>query len=374
MHMAVTDLGRGSELVRSFRAAAGGRLSASPVHSTLLLAVVADPELGAPLEAAGPAARLQPLRLFTAVQYLLRTVVPEHPLAHYYPTLEGPYPPDAGLIDAFRDLVSSHAEELATLCCRPLRQDDPQAWAQVRPALSWVAARHPGRPVALVELGARAGLGLLLDRYRYDYGTALLGDGAVHLSCRALGATPQDLQHPLEVGSRVGIDRDPTHADDTDAVQWLLSGVWPEDVAGLDRLEAALAVLREVEVDLRTGDLFDLLPEVLASAPEDQLPVVFGSGVLSAASERDRARLPELLAASGRDLVWVMAEPADWSVPLVSSDPDTLADSETLADPEVGALTAVTLRAGAVEEVTHLARLDPRRAWLDWAPRPLTPR
>ncbi|MGN6636310.1 MAG: DUF2332 family protein, partial [Oryzihumus sp.] len=164
--MSSTDVGAGTALVQSFRAAAGGRLSASPVISTLLLAVVAEPELGAPLEAAGPEARLQPTRLFTAVHHLLRTTLPEHPLAHYYPVLEGPYPPDGGLVDAFRDLVSTHGEELGRLCRRPLRQDDPQIWSIARPAGSPAPAAPPRRPVARGEHRATAGRGLGRDTTR----------------------------------------------------------------------------------------------------------------------------------------------------------------------------------------------------------------
>ena len=368
MHMGVTDMEHGSELVRSFRAAAGGRLSASPVYSTLLLAMVADPGLGAPLEAAGPTALQQPLRLFTAVQYLLRTAVPEHPLAHYYPTLEGPYPPDAGLIDAFRDLVTTHGAQLTELCRQPVREDDPQGWAQVRPALSWVAARHPGRPLGLVQLGAGAGLGLLADRYRYDYGSELLGHGRIHLTCRLLGQIPPELHHRVEVGSRIGIDRAPIPVDDADAVQWLLSGVWPEDTARLDRIETALAELREVEVRLHPGHAVRLLPELLAAVPKEELPVVYGRSVLPTLSAQDRDQLPGLLASTGRDLVWLLAEGAGGSLPLLAGD------GELAAEPGTGALTAVTFRDGAVADMTLLASFDLRGTWLDWAPRPLTPR
>src|SRR6476661_3910155 len=314
--MSSTDVGAGTALVQSFRAAAGGRLSASPVISTLLLAVVAEPELGAPLEAAGAEARLQPTRLFTAVHHLLRTKLPEHPLAHYYPVLEGPYPPDG----------------------------------------------------ALVELGATAGLGLLLDHYRFDYGADLVGDGPVHLACRLLGDIPRDLHHPLAVGSRVGLDPAPVDADDVDAVDWLLSGVWPEDVSALDRLESALSLLREVEVDLRGGTLPDLLPAALASLPDDELPVVLGSPASGSTPGNDPlSAVPAQLAASGRDLVWVMAEPAGRALPLVTAGP-------VEADPAEHVVTAVTYRDGSVAEVSLLGRFDARRTWLDWDPTPLAPR
>ncbi|MGZ4469962.1 MAG: DUF2332 family protein [Nocardioidaceae bacterium] len=366
--MSSTDVGAGTALVQSFRAAAGGRLSASPVISTLLLAVVAEPELGAPLEAAGPEARLQPTRLFTAVHHLLRTTLPEHPLAHYYPVLEGPYPPDGGLVDAFRDLVSTHGAELGRLCRRPLRQDDPLVWSIVRPAVSRAAAAHPGRQVALVELGATAGLGLLLDHYRFDYGTDLVGDGPVHLACRLLGDTPQDLHHPFTVGSRVGLDPDPVVAADVDAVDWLLSGVWPEDVSALDRLEPALSLLREVEVDLRGGQLPDLLPAALADLPDDELPVLVGSPAPGWTPANDPlAAVPAQLAAAGRDLVWVMAEPAGRALPLVTA-------GTVEADAAEHVLTAVTYRDGSVTDVSLLGRFDARRTWLDWDPTPLAPR
>jgi len=79
------------------------------------------------------------------------------------------------------------------------------------------------------------------------------------------------------------------------------------------------------------------------------------------------AAVPAALAAAGRDLVWVVAEPARRALPLVSAGP-------VEADPAEHVLTAVTYRDGSVADVSLLGRFDARRTWLDWDPTPLAPR
>jgi hypothetical protein len=64
-----------------------------------------------------------------------------------------------------------------------------------------------------------------------------------------------------------------------------------------------------------------------------------------------------------------MAEATQVSYPLVTTDPPPAYD-----DPTVGGLVAVVIRSGEVVDVVDLARLDRYDTWLEWDPRPLTPR
>lgn len=354
------------------------RYASSPVHQRICEAVSADPSLAAPLIDWHTQAHsrptpdtgdlVQPAQLFTPVQYLLRTTATDHPLAEFYPTLGGMRSAGRALVDAWRDFVITHHDRLVPLCGRAARQNDPQVWAQVRPGITWAAATHAdGRPLALIELGAAAGLGLLPDFYRFDYGRVTIGDGPVTLECHLRGGLPPGLADELDIAERIGLELDPIDADQPDDADWLVSAVDPEETTKLVRLGGGLARVRDTEIDLRHGDMFDLLPRALAEVPDGHLPVVYGASVIAEADEP--ARMPRLLTDADRDLVWIMAEATQVSYPLVTTDPPPAYD-----DPTVGGLVAVVIQSGEVVDVVDLARLDRYDTWLEWDPRPLTPR
>ncbi|GIG60451.1 hypothetical protein Lfu02_48230 [Longispora fulva] len=359
-------------LAAAFTRAADGRftMAGSPRLAALARAVAADPGLGAPVAALGETLPGHPPLLFAAVQCVLRTV--RHPLADYYPTLGGHREPGPGMVEAFADLVATHGGLLAELCAaRPAsRTNDPGIAAITRPALGRAAAAAGGRPVALLELGAAAGLALLPDLYRYSYRGAgsevVAGAGAVTLECELRGPVPDHLDTDLDVALRIGLERDPVLHDDPDAVRWLLSGVYPERTAELARLTAGLAGLDTHPVDWRVGDFLDELPKALADVPADVLPVVYGSSVLCCLDRR--AEFPGLLAAAGRDLVWISKEQPENALALVSDEPNPFSTEHC------SVLTSVTYTAGEVSEVVALAEVDPWVRWLDWRPTVMRPR
>ncbi|HEX3211524.1 MAG TPA: DUF2332 family protein, partial [Actinomycetota bacterium] len=149
-----------AERYRRFAEEARGR---SPRYERLALGVAGDRGLLELLERLPPA-KQQPNLLFAAVQYLA-----------------GPQP---GL-DAFRHFVLDHADQLlALMASRRTQTNEVGRCALLLPLL----AALPG-PLALVEVGASAGLCLLPDRYAYDYGGTILGDptSPVRLSCQPRG-------------------------------------------------------------------------------------------------------------------------------------------------------------------------------------------
>lgn len=143
--------------------------ASSPRYTLLAETVAGEPELARPLLAA-PGPQRRAILYFAAVQYLLRTVAPGHPLAGYLPTFGGHYPPGPGMVAAFVDFVTSHAEQLARICATRMTQtNEPRRTALLRPAFGRAAEWLGGRSLALVELGTSAGLLLLPDRYGYRY-------------------------------------------------------------------------------------------------------------------------------------------------------------------------------------------------------------
>src|SRR5947209_354798 len=99
-----------------------------------------------------------------------------------------------------------------------VRQHAKPRWA-VWDSTSWPPAI--GGPIALLELGASAGLNLLYDRYRYRYGDHTVGDAAspVTLDCELRGMAPP--RAILPIAWRGGVDLHPVDVTDDDAVEWL---------------------------------------------------------------------------------------------------------------------------------------------------------
>jgi hypothetical protein len=118
----------------------------------------------------------------------------------------------------------------------------------------------------LYELGASAGLNLLLDRFGYDLGGLCCGDldSGLQLEPRWKGEPPPSAD--VRIIGRAGVDRDPLDAiRDGDT---LLAYVWPDQPERLARLEAALAIARSAPPSVEKADAADWLERKLAIDPE----------------------------------------------------------------------------------------------------------
>jgi len=115
----------------------------------------------------------------------------------------------------------------AVILRRSTQTNEPGRCATLLPVLARLR-----QPVALIEVGASAGLCLLPDRYGYDYGTrrrlrpARGADDAPVFPCEADAATPLPKALP-RVAWRRGLDLNPLDIGDADQMAWLETLVWP---------------------------------------------------------------------------------------------------------------------------------------------------
>jgi hypothetical protein len=166
------------------------------------------------------------------------------------------------------------------MLARATQTNEPGRCATLLPVL----ARLP-QPLALIEVGASAGLCLLPDRYAYAYdGREVRGadaaPGAPIFPCRTEGPVPVP-ETPPRVAWRAGLDLDPIDVADKDSTAWLETLVWPEATERTDRLRAALAVARADPPRIVRGDLRHGLETLAAEAPKDATLVVFHTAVLT---------------------------------------------------------------------------------------------
>jgi hypothetical protein len=274
----------------------------SPLYGQVCEVIAESPELLA-LAARSPE-RTANILLAAIHDELLRD--PGHALAAYYPTVggEGAGP---GLAEALTGFCADRADRLgATLATRRTQTNETARCGALLPAFAAVA---DGRPLALIEIGASAGLNLLWDHYAYDYGTQTSGvpSSPLSIACelRGPGVPPLD---PPPVSWRAGIDLEPIDASDPADARWLRACLWPDQPARHTRLAAALAVAREHPVDVRRGDALALLPDLIAEAPADALVCVFHSAVLAYFTREQIDALGALLEAVERDIAWVAGE------------------------------------------------------------------
>jgi hypothetical protein len=121
-------------------------------------------------------------------------------------------------------------------------------------------------PVRLFEIGTSAGLNLRADRYRYrfadhDWGPA---DSPVTIDDAWRGALPPD--GPVRILERRGYDISPIDVTGDDGEMTVLSYVWPDQSARLDRLRGAIAVARGVPAHLERRTAADAVAGMTLAA------------------------------------------------------------------------------------------------------------
>ena len=244
----------------------------SPTYERLADAVARDDEvLG--LLGTLPSTKRQPNLLFSVVRFL-----------------GGPTDDP----NAFHDYtVANWPAVAAQLGTRTTQTNEAGRCAVLLPVLAALP-----QPLALLEVGASAGLCLYPDRYSYRYGDHrhrehLVGSGLPILDCTATGMAP-----PVglpEVVWRAGLDLNPLDVTDPADVAWLDALIWPEHAHRRARLRAAVAIAAAEPPLLVRGDLVDDLPALAAQAPAGATLVVFHTSVLFYVPAPRRAAFVEVV-------------------------------------------------------------------------------
>jgi hypothetical protein len=256
----------------------------SPSYERLCLGVADDREVLARLDEL-PAPKRQPNLLLGAVRFL------GGPVTDYAP---------------FRSFVLARWDELsATMLARRTQTNEPSRCATLLPVLAALP-----QPLALLEVGASAGLCLYPDRYAYRYDDRpVLGSSDVVLRCATRGAVPVPTTVPT-VAWRRGLDLNPLDVRAELDMRWLECLIWPEQTERFSTFRAAVSLARAEPATVVAGDLTADLAALAAQAPADATLVVFHSAVLAYLDDADRSAFHEQLAriAARRPLVWLSNE------------------------------------------------------------------
>lgn len=342
---------------------------------------VASDEPTLALVAGAPPAQRRPNILLAAVHYLLLSGV-DDPLARHYPTVlawrgedaasalgpevADPYPPFAAFVARHRDPL---AELIAT---RATQTNEVGRCTAILPALSTVAERTAA-PLAIVDLGAAAGLNLLFDQYAYDYRPeppspardgeiAGRPDSPVVLRCDVReGWMPTVVPR---IASRVGLDRMPVDVRDDDQARWLLACQWPDNLERFEVARAAIDAARSVPDPpvVHRGDALGDLDTLVAAIASDAHVCVLHTWVAAYFTPEEQRALGEVIAGIGasRPVSWLFAE-APYEVPGLPVPPPP--------GDKVRGATAVVLvehAPGSDPVARRLADMHSHGRWLHW--------
>ena len=265
MTRASADLHRIAKRYRAF--AIDEARGASEVYETLALGIAASPEI-LDFIASLPADRRQPNLFLAAVRHVCG--VPEN-TAH------------------LRSLLRQEHERIrAVMLSRTTQTNEPARCSVLLP----VFAQLP-QPLALLEVGASAGLCLLPDRYGYDYRVTRIEPSVANapiFHCAAGGAFPIPNAVP-QIVWRLGLDLNPIDLSSDDQVEWLETLVWPGQTDRAEKLRAAIDVARSDPPRIIKGNLLTDLEPLIAMAPKGVTLVVFHTAVLPyVASQQQRDR------------------------------------------------------------------------------------
>lgn len=271
------------------------------------------------------------------MQQLLAAIDPQHrqpPLVFAVTRLLGA---EAGDYAAWRRFVLAHADEVVAECeRRTVQANEPLRVAALLPALSLIDG-----PLALLELGAAAGLCLYPDRCSYRFVDA---DGAVRarldpasgpsdavLTSTVRGPLPA-LRLP-QIAWRAGIDLAPLDVRDDADLAWIHAQIWPGEHDREARIAAAVGIAAADPPLLLAGDARQRLDELASAAPRDATLVVTTPGVLVYLPRAQReALIRDIRATAAR---WVTIDPARLHEGWRAGDDDAFAvglDGRQVAD------------------------------------------
>jgi hypothetical protein len=211
-----------------------------------------DPVMHALLDRHAHRSRLA-LRFLGAAHFrALRNLAPQ--LTEHFPSTGGDGDAAAAW-NAIRNDVIANEALYGDLLTRPVQTNEV---ARALPILAAMLAISDATalPLRIFEIGSSAGLLLNFDLYRYSGGGWVWGDpfSPLRLRNRTASGRPAHLDTELVVAQRRGCDLHPLDVRNPVDADTLLSFVWPDQQERLERLQAAIEIMRRSPVTVDAAD------------------------------------------------------------------------------------------------------------------------
>jgi hypothetical protein len=206
-------------------------------------------------------------------------------LAQFYPYLNPSPRPATEAFPYFRKFCLLHQDEIKRLLSGArLQTNEVTRCANLLPAFEIVSQRSGRQPLALIEMGASAGLNLNWPLFGYHYGQITTGDlaSSVQIQCVLQGdiLPPIPATLPL-IAQCQGIELFPLDIHNEADVRWLRSCIWPEESERYRLLDAAISLAQSQPTRVSVGDASNLLPAILATIPQEETLCLWHSFALN---------------------------------------------------------------------------------------------
>lgn len=269
-------------------------LSETAAADSLILRLARECQLGQPIP-----------NLFLSAVKRVAADRAESELARAYAAIAAGADPTNDLPAKFARFCASHESEIIDLVkTRRVQTNEIRRCAYLMPSFAAVSADSGGKPLALIDVGASAGLNLIWDRYSYAY-----SDGSRYGPSESPVIIESCLRSPMpdippdipdefpSVAFRIGIDIAPVDLADAEQFAWMQALVWPDHPDRAALLIAARRLCLQSPPTLLAGDALDILPRALRMAPKDAALCVFHCHTLNQFPREARSEFYEILTA-----------------------------------------------------------------------------
>ena len=263
--------------------------SGSPMYGELFELLARDVEAGGVFAAIlsgredDPSRLAVPLRLAGGLHRLvLDGQAPQ--LRRWYPSTGGNWDAESAWPE-IEDAAADHSEALRAALQQPPQTNEVGRSAALIGGLLRIN-RESALPVRLFEIGSSAGLNLRADHYRYRFTGGQWGpnDSPVTIDDAWRGTLPPDGE--VRIAERHGYDIAPIDVTGPDGELTVLSYVWPDQTARLERLRGAIEVARRVPARLQRQTAADAVAGLMLA--EGALTVLWHSITWQYLSEGER--------------------------------------------------------------------------------------
>ena len=268
---------KGRTLADRFRSHAG---EATHLYGYAMRGLAEDWEAAGPVREicegyeSAPTGSALPLRLLAGVFRLVLTdQAPE--LVRFYPCLGGQDDP-AQAWPVLRGVIAAHRDELRGALEVPPQTNEVGRSVALLAGLFDVVAASGMRRIRLLELGASAGLNLLVDRFAFSGPDWRYGDRASPVTFTDPISGPVRVAD-FAIADRRGCDLHPVDASTPEGRLLLTSFVWPFQLHRHERLAAALRLAAEQPVFVDRAAASAWLAPALERTAAGVLPVVWNS-------------------------------------------------------------------------------------------------
>ena len=182
-------------------------------------------------------------------------------------------------------------------------------------AMLWLVEQGCPSDFALFELGASAGINLMMRRYRFDLGGVEVGPATsrMRIAPEWRGSPPPG--HGFDIVEATGCDVAPVDLTDPDQALRLRAYIWPELTERFARMDAAVEAANRFPPEIEKTRAGDFVAKVLAREPRLGVTrMIMHSVVWQYIPAEERAAITAAIEEAGNlatmnaPLAWVMLE------------------------------------------------------------------